>query len=46
VTALAFPYLKAWTGLVTPFFVIGAILNVGAILLWMLMRPEKSFEEF
>jgi ACS family glucarate transporter-like MFS transporter len=46
ITALAFPYLKAWTGSVTPFFIIGAALNVLAIVLWMLMRPEKSLEEF
>jgi ACS family glucarate transporter-like MFS transporter len=44
VTALAFPYLKAWTGSVSPFFVIGAILNVLAIILWTMMRPEKSME--
>lgn len=42
VTALAFPYLQAWTGSVVPFFVAGAILNVLAIFLWMAMRPEKS----
>ncbi len=46
ITALAFPYLKAWTGSVTPFFIIGAVLNGGAILLWMLMRPEQSLEEY
>ncbi len=41
VTALAFPYLKDWTGSVTPFFVLGAILNVMAIFLWLRMKPKK-----
>lgn len=44
VTALAFPYLHAWTGSVTPFFFIGAVLNVVAIIIWMLMKPEQSLE--
>ncbi|MBN1996794.1 MFS transporter [candidate division KSB1 bacterium] len=42
VTALAFPYLKAWTGSVTPFFLIGAGLNIVAAILWLRMNPEKS----
>ena len=42
ITALAFPYLKAWTGSVTPFFLIGAGLNVVAVILWSRMNPEKS----
>jgi ACS family glucarate transporter-like MFS transporter len=42
VTALAFPYLHAWTGSVVTFFFIGAILNVVAIFLWMRMRCEQS----
>jgi ACS family glucarate transporter-like MFS transporter len=42
ITALAFPYLQAWTGSVLPFFVLGALLNAFAIFLWMGIKPEKS----
>ena len=45
VTALAFPYLSAWTGSVKPFFIIGAALNLLAAAFWLMMRPEKSLEE-
>jgi ACS family glucarate transporter-like MFS transporter len=41
VTALAFPYLKDWTGSATPFFVLGALLNILAIGLWLKMDPKK-----
>ncbi|WP_194775364.1 MFS transporter [Pararhodonellum marinum] len=44
VTALAFPYLKDWTGSVTPFFIIGALLNVAAIFIWLRMKPEKPID--
>lgn len=44
VTALAFPYLKDWTGSVTPFFILGAILNIIAILIWLQMKPEKPID--
>jgi ACS family glucarate transporter-like MFS transporter len=42
ITALAFPYLQAWTGSVLPFFIIGAFLNAFAVFLWMGMKPKKS----
>lgn len=42
-TALIFPYLLAWTGSTTLFFIIGAILNIIAIFLWHKMRPQKNF---
>ncbi len=45
-TALAFPYLKVWSGSVMPFFFIGAGLNLLAILLWTRIKPEKSIEEY
>lgn len=45
ITALAFPYLQAWTGSVLPFFITGAVLNILAILLWMGIRPEQSLLE-
>jgi ACS family glucarate transporter-like MFS transporter len=45
-TSLAFPYLKAWTGSVVPFFFVGAGLNVLAVLLWTLVRPDKGLEEY
>jgi len=42
ITALAFPYLKAWTGSVEPFFYIGATLNILAAVFWLFIKPEKS----
>jgi ACS family glucarate transporter-like MFS transporter len=40
VTSLAFPYLLALTGSTTPFFVLGAALNLLAAWLWTKTRPE------
>jgi ACS family glucarate transporter-like MFS transporter len=40
VTSLAFPYLLLWTGSASPFFVVGAALNVGALALWTRARPD------
>ena len=37
-TSLAFPYLQLITGSTTPFFVLGAALNMIAILLWSRAR--------
>ena len=42
VTSLAFPYLLVWTGSPSPFFVVGATLNVGAAILWMRARPDRA----
>jgi ACS family glucarate transporter-like MFS transporter len=42
VTSLAFPYLLVATGSTTPFFVIGATLNLAAVVFWMRMRPDRS----
>lgn len=42
ITALAFPYLQAWTGSVTPFFFIGATLNLVAIVLWLNIRADQA----
>lgn len=42
ITALAFPYLQAWTGSVTPFFFIGAGLNALAILMWFNIRADRG----
>jgi len=39
ITALAFPYLRDWTGSVTPFFIIGAVLNILAIIMWLKIKP-------
>ena len=44
VTALAFPYLKIWTGSIEPFFFLGAGLNVLAVLMCMRMRSEEMIE--
>jgi ACS family glucarate transporter-like MFS transporter len=46
VTALAFPYLRAWTGSVVPFFLVGAGLNLVAIVLWQFTRPDRPLEEW
>ena len=40
VTSLAFPYLMAWTGSHTVFFYAATVLNLAAIFLWALVRPE------
>jgi ACS family glucarate transporter-like MFS transporter len=40
-TSLAFPYLLAATGSATPFFLIGATLNLLAAALWLLTRPDR-----
>ncbi|SDM41477.1 MFS transporter [Kriegella aquimaris] len=45
-TALAFPYLQAWTESTTPFFVVGAILNIIAIALWYHMKPQQHFSTY
>lgn len=44
VTALAFPYLQAWTGSTTPFFFIAAGLNIVAIVAWLAARPDRPLE--
>ena len=41
-TALAFPYLQAWTGSNDPFFYIAAALAVVAIFCWLNMDPHKK----
>ena len=46
ITALLFPYLLAWTGSTTLFFIVGAILNVVAIVFWYQMKPQKNFKEY
>jgi MFS transporter, ACS family, glucarate transporter len=38
-TALAFPYLQAWTGSNEPFFYVGTFLNVLAVLMWLRIEP-------
>ncbi|WP_221420229.1 hypothetical protein [Fulvivirga sp. M361] len=45
-TGLAFPYLKAWSGSILPFFFVGAGLNVLAIILWKYIKANKSLEEY
>ncbi len=44
ITALAFPYLQAWTGSEKPFFFVGAGLAVIAIITWTFMNPDKPIE--
>ena len=46
ITALLFPYLLDWTGSTTLFFIVGAILNILAIVFWYQMKPQKNFKEY
>lgn len=46
ITALLFPYLLAWTGTTTLFFIVGAVLNILAIALWFQMKPEQHFTTY
>lgn len=41
-TALAFPYLAAWTGSVDYFFYIAALLNVLAMYLWSKVKADQG----
>lgn len=43
-TALAFPYLLAWTGASDYFFYTAALLNVAAIFLWLGVRAERGLD--
>jgi ACS family glucarate transporter-like MFS transporter len=45
-TALAFPYLLDWTGSYEPFFYIGAMLNMVAIMAWILLGSIKQTKIF
>ncbi|MEW4565513.1 MFS transporter [Bremerella sp. JC770] len=44
ITALAFPYLAAWTGSNVPFFFLAAGLNGIAILAWLGVNPHISLQ--
>jgi MFS transporter, ACS family, glucarate transporter len=44
ITALAFPYLAAWTGSYTPFFYVAAGLNVLAIATWVWIDPRQPLQ--
>jgi predicted MFS family arabinose efflux permease len=46
VTSLAFPYLLSWTATPNTFFYVGATLNVLAVSLWLLVRPDRPIEEY
>ncbi len=43
-TALAFPYMVAFTGSYTPFFFVAAGLNLLAIPMWLLIKPQKPLQ--
>lgn len=45
-TALAFPYLSGWTGSVLPFFFVGGALNLVAIALWLIIKPQLSIKTY
>ncbi len=45
ITALAFPYLLAWTGSHGTFFYVAAGLNVLAIVLWAGVNPDRPLGE-
>ncbi|MFS4417600.1 MFS transporter [Maribacter sp. 2307ULW6-5] len=46
ITALMFPYLLAWTGTTTLFFIVGAVLNILAIGLWVRMKPQLHYTQY
>ncbi len=46
ITALAFPYLLAWTGSPDPFFYIAALLNASAIVFWLMTKPENFVTDY
>ncbi len=46
ITALAFPYLQDWTGSVTPFFFVGAALNIIAVIMWLGIKPKRFVEDY
>ncbi len=46
VTTLAFPYIQKWAGTTTPYFLIAAALNLAAIVIWLMARPDKPLEEY
>jgi ACS family glucarate transporter-like MFS transporter len=45
ITALAFPYLKTWTGDDQPFFLLGAVLAALSALAWLWMKPDRPVNE-
>jgi MFS transporter, ACS family, glucarate transporter len=45
VTSLAFPYLLVLTGSTTPFFLVGAALNLAALVAWMAIDPTRPITE-
>lgn len=44
-TALAFPYLQAWTGANEPFFYVAAFLGLVAIVCWVFMDSTKAISD-
>jgi ACS family glucarate transporter-like MFS transporter len=46
VTALAFPYLLAWTGTASLFFYVGAGLNLLAIFVWTRVKPDRYVGDY
>jgi ACS family glucarate transporter-like MFS transporter len=46
VTGLAYAYMKEWTGSVQSYFFVAAGLNILAIFAWMMIKPEKTLEEY
>jgi len=43
-TALAFPYMVAYTGSTTPFFFLAAGLSLLAIPMWLVIKPQLALE--
>ena len=44
-TAIAFPYLQAWTGTNDPFFYVAACLGLIAIISWIFMDSTKAISD-
>lgn len=45
ITALAFPYLRSWTGTDLPFFYTAMVLALAGGVMWLLMDPRRSLSD-
>ncbi len=44
VTPIAFPYMVAWTGSKSSYFLLAGALNLLAVCLWLFMKPDKELK--
>ena len=41
---LVFPILKEWAGSATPFFYVAAALNMAAVVMWLMIKPQQPIK--